>query len=147
MLCWRCNLQKSWGRGSASGVPLVSVLSPLVFLTAGGLSGLSTPNSCWLLARGPHLTQWRQCNIQMDVHDGLRGHYKTEFHCIHVCIYEKLGPLLWRKDGTDVNAFFIGLRTFKTTESVLLFHHKGISAYFFKQSAYWTGSINYMWKQ
>lgn len=77
-----------------TGVPLVSVLSPLVFLTAGGLCGLSTPNSCWLLAGGPHLTQWRQCNIQMHVHDGLRGHYNTEFHCIHMCIYEKLGPLL-----------------------------------------------------
>lgn len=69
------------------------------------------------------LTKRRQSNIQMQVQ---RGHYDTEFHYVHMCIHEKVCPLLWQQDGTDVNAFFLWARSqlnseFKTTEHVFLF--------------------------
>lgn len=69
------------------------------------------------------LTKRRQYNIQMQVQ---RGHYDTEFHCVHMCIHEKACPLLWQQDGTDVYAFFIWARSqinceFKKTKCVFLF--------------------------
>lgn len=125
-LCQGCDLQKIWGRTEASHCRRATSVSSKPACVVDGWRSQWNFHSQQLLVisrRALRLTERRQSNIQMQVQ---RGNYDTEFHCVHMCIYEKVCPLLWQQDGTDVNAFIIRARSrlnrkFKTTECVFLF--------------------------
>lgn len=141
-----CRKAKGGERHPIAGVPLVSVLSPLVFLTTGGLSGLSTPNSCWLLAAGPHwLCAWPNgASTIFKYRSSMMawGDIITLSFIVSMCVYMKNCVLCFDKRMEQM--LMHSLSVFKTTECVFLFHHKGTSAYFIEQSAYRTGRTHFM---
>lgn len=118
-----CRKAEGGERHPIAGVPLVSVLSPLVFLTAGGLSGLSTPNSCWLLAPGPHwLCAWPNGASAIFKYRSsvtARGDIITLSFIVSMCVYMKNCVLCFDKRMEQM--LMHPLSVFKTTECVFFY--------------------------